>query len=40
MEEVEALLGTNRWIMKKWGLFFFVNIYVYIYVREKRVGGG
>lgn len=20
MEEVEALLGTNRWIMKKWGL--------------------
>lgn len=44
MEEVEALLGTNRWIMKKWGLVLLVIVRglerdIYILEREKGVGG-
>lgn len=44
MDEVEALLGTNRWIMKKWGLFFLlvivrglgIYICICIYLRERK----
>lgn len=49
MDEVEALLGTNRWIMKKWGLVLLLvndalgEMGVYICVcrfkREKGVSG-
>lgn len=41
MDEVEALLGTNRWIMKKWGLVFVIVRGLGIYILEReRVRGG